>query len=173
MPRSKLIKAFAKAHGVEAFMARPLGRRLRRAPSRWPSMLSTLAEQGAQFKPIYGDDLPLSTRSKPSRAKSTAPRMSSPSKIVRDQLEDLGSSRLWQVPDLHGQDAIFSFSTDPNAQGRAESITSIPMREVRLSAGAEFIVVVCGEIMTMPGLPKVPSADSIDVGADGQIVGLF
>jgi formate--tetrahydrofolate ligase len=47
------------------------------------------------------------------------------------------------------------------------------VREVRLSAGAEFIVVVCGEIMTMPGLPKVPSADSIDVNAQGKIVGLF
>ncbi len=47
------------------------------------------------------------------------------------------------------------------------------MREVRLSAGAEFIVAICGEIMTMPGLPKVPSAESIDVGTDGKIVGLF
>ena len=50
---------------------------------------------------------------------------------------------------------------------------NIPVREVRLSAGAEFIVAICGEIMTMPGLPKVPSADSIDVNADGKIVGLF
>ena len=47
------------------------------------------------------------------------------------------------------------------------------MREVRLSAGAEFVVAICGEIMTMPGLPKVPSADSIDVNAHGKIVGLF
>ncbi len=50
---------------------------------------------------------------------------------------------------------------------------SVPVREVRLSAGAGFVVAICGEIMTMPGLPKVPSADSIDVGADGKIVGLF
>ena len=47
------------------------------------------------------------------------------------------------------------------------------MREVRLSAGAEFVVVICGEIMTMPGLPRVPSADSIDIDAQGKIVGLF
>ena len=47
------------------------------------------------------------------------------------------------------------------------------VREVRLSAGAEFVVAICGEIMTMPGLPKVPAADSIDVGADGRITGLF
>ena len=47
------------------------------------------------------------------------------------------------------------------------------MREVRLSAGAEFVVAICGEIMTMPGLPRVPSADSIDIDANGKIVGLF
>jgi formate--tetrahydrofolate ligase len=47
------------------------------------------------------------------------------------------------------------------------------VREVRLSAGAEFVVAICGEVMTMPGLPKVPAADSIDVGPDGKIVGLF
>jgi formate--tetrahydrofolate ligase len=49
----------------------------------------------------------------------------------------------------------------------------VNVREVRLSAGAEFVVAICGEIMTMPGLPRVPAADSIDIGADGRIVGLF
>ena len=66
----------------------------------------------------------------------------------------------------------YSFSTNPDAKGAPEGHT-INVREVRLSAGAEFVVAICGEIMTMPGLPKVPSADSIDVGADGKIVGLF
>jgi formate--tetrahydrofolate ligase len=66
----------------------------------------------------------------------------------------------------------YSFSTNADLKG-APSDFIIPIREVRLSAGAEFVVVICGEIMTMPGLPKVPAADSIDVGADGQIVGLF
>ena len=50
---------------------------------------------------------------------------------------------------------------------------NIPVREVRLSAGAEFVVAICGEVMTMPGLPKVPAANTIDVGPDGRIVGLF
>ena len=66
----------------------------------------------------------------------------------------------------------YSFSTNPDAKG-APTGFNIPVREVRLSAGAEFIVAICGEIMTMPGLPKVPSADSIDVNAEGKIVGLF
>ena len=66
----------------------------------------------------------------------------------------------------------YSFTTDPNARG-APTGFSIPVREVRLSAGAGFIVAICGEIMTMPGLPKVPAAESIKFNADGDIEGLF
>ena len=66
----------------------------------------------------------------------------------------------------------YSFSTDPNAKG-APTGHVLPVRDVRLSAGAEFIVVICGDIMTMPGLPKVPSANSIKLNALGQIEGLF
>ncbi|HJR21335.1 MAG TPA: formate--tetrahydrofolate ligase, partial [Dongiaceae bacterium] len=66
----------------------------------------------------------------------------------------------------------YSFSTDPNLKG-APSNHVVPVREVRLSAGAEFIVVICGEIMTMPGLPRVPSANSIKLNAKGEVEGLF
>ena len=66
----------------------------------------------------------------------------------------------------------YSFSTDPTQRG-APTGFDVPVREVRLSAGAGFIVVVCGEIMTMPGLPRVPSAESIHLNDAGQIEGLF
>ena len=66
----------------------------------------------------------------------------------------------------------YSFSTNPDTKG-APNDHIIKVREVRLSAGAEFVVAICGEIMTMPGLPKVPGANRIDVRAHGQIVGLF
>ncbi len=66
----------------------------------------------------------------------------------------------------------YSFSTDPSSRG-APSGHTVNIREVRLAAGAEFIVVVCGDVMTMPGLPKVPSADKIDIDAQGRVVGLF
>ena len=66
----------------------------------------------------------------------------------------------------------YSFSTNADAKGAPTGFT-IPIREVRLSAGAEFVVVVCGDIMTMPGLPKVPAANSIELGQDGRITGLF
>jgi formate--tetrahydrofolate ligase len=66
----------------------------------------------------------------------------------------------------------YSFSTNPDLKG-APVDHVINVRDVRLSAGAEFVVAICGEIMTMPGLPKVPAADVIDVAPDGKIVGLF
>ena len=66
----------------------------------------------------------------------------------------------------------YSFSVDPKLKG-APSGHEIPIREVRLSSGAEFIVVVCGSIMTMPGLPRVPAADSIKLNDKGEIEGLF
>ncbi len=66
----------------------------------------------------------------------------------------------------------YSFSTDAAARG-APSGHTVNIREVRLAAGAEFIVVICGDVMTMPGLPKVPSADRIDIDAQGRVVGLF
>ena len=92
-------------------------------------------------------------------------------KTIRDQL------KTWEVMG-YGKFPIcvaktqYSFSTDPNLKG-APSNHVVPIREVRLSAGAEFIVVVCGDIMTMPGLPKVPSAEVIGLDAQGQIDGLF
>ena len=66
----------------------------------------------------------------------------------------------------------YSFSTDPSLKG-APSGHVVPVREVRLSAGAGFLVVVCGEIMTMPGLPRAPAANTIHLNQDGQIEGLF
>ena len=87
-------------------------------------------------------------------------------------------ARIEQLQTLYGNYPVciaktqYSFSTDPTARG-APSGHVVNIREVRLAAGAEFIVVVCGDVMTMPGLPKVPSADKIDIDAQGRVVGLF
>ena len=66
----------------------------------------------------------------------------------------------------------YSFSSDPELLGSPQGFT-LPVRDVRLSAGAGFVVALCGAVMTMPGLPRVPAAHSIHVNADGQIEGLF
>jgi formate--tetrahydrofolate ligase len=92
-------------------------------------------------------------------------------KPVRDQLAAFEAMGAGKFPICMAK-TQYSLTTNPDAKG-APTDHVIPVREVRLSAGAEFVVAICGEILTMPGLPKVPAADSIDVGPDGRIVGLF
>ena len=92
-------------------------------------------------------------------------------KPVRDQLAVVRGDGLRQGAGLHRQDAV-QLLDQPRPKGAPEGHT-VAVREVRLSAGAEFVVAICGEIMTMPGLPKVPAANSIDIDAQGKIVGLF
>ena len=92
-------------------------------------------------------------------------------KAIRDQLERYEAAGYGSFPVCMAK-TQYSFSTDPTRKG-APSGHVVPVREVRLSAGAGFIVVICGEIMTMPGLPRVPAAESIRLDADGNVVGLF
>ena len=90
---------------------------------------------------------------------------------IREQLKDFESKGFGNLPICVAK-TQYSFSTDPNLKG-APSGHVVPIREVRLSSGAEFIVVICGSIMTMPGLPKVPAADSIKINDIGEVEGLF
>ena len=92
-------------------------------------------------------------------------------KPVRDQLASFEQMGYGKLPVCIAK-TQYSFSTNPDIKGAPVDFT-IPVREVRLSAGAEFVVAICGDIMTMPGLPRVPAADAIDVSPDGKIVGLF
>jgi formate--tetrahydrofolate ligase len=92
-------------------------------------------------------------------------------KAVRDQFASFEAMGYGKLPVCIAK-TQYSFSTNPDLKGAPEDHI-IPVREARLSAGAEFVVAICGDIMTMPGLPKVPSADSIDINGDGKIVGLF
>ena len=90
---------------------------------------------------------------------------------IRDQLKNFEEAGYGELPICVAK-TQYSFSTDPNLKG-APTGHSLPIREIRLSSGAEFIVVVCGAIMTMPGLPRVPAADSIKLNKKGEIEGLF
>ena len=89
---------------------------------------------------------------------------------VRNALKDLEAAGYGHLPICVAK-TQYSFSTDPLLRGRPRHF-DVPIREVRLSAGAGFIVVVTGDIMTMPGLPKVPSAEIIDIDDHGNITGL-
>jgi len=90
---------------------------------------------------------------------------------VRDRFRDYQAAGFGDFPICVAK-TQYSFSTDPNLRG-APSNHVVPVRELRLSAGAEFLVVVCGDIMTMPGLPRQPSAAAIHVDGEGEIQGLF
>ncbi len=131
-----------------------------------------IAESGkSRLKLLYPDDMPLLEKIRTIAKEIYRAKDISADKPVRDQLAAFEAMGYGQCPVCIAK-TQFSFSTNPDAKG-APVDHVINVREVRLSAGAEFVVAICGEIMTMPGLPKVPAADSIDVGPDGKIVGLF
>ena len=90
---------------------------------------------------------------------------------IRDQLKKMQDDGFGKLPICVAK-TQYSFSTDPNLKGAPKG-HSIPIREIRLSSGAEFIIVICGSIMTMPGLPRVPAANSIKLNEKGEIEGLF
>ena len=130
-----------------------------------------LVDQKNSFKFLYDDKLPLFEKiSKIAKEIYNADEVIADSKI-RLQLKQFEDNGYGEFPICVAK-TQYSFSTDPNLKG-APNGHSIPIREVRLSSGAEFIVVICGEIMTMPGLPSVPAANAIKLNQKGEIEGLF
>ena len=125
----------------------------------------------AQFAPLYADDMPLFEKVKTVATRIYRADDVAADKRIRDQLRDWEAAGYGNLPICMAK-TQYSFSTDPNLRG-APTGHIVPVREVRLSAGAGFIVVICGDIMTMPGLPRVPSAVSIQLDDNGQIEGLF
>ena len=126
---------------------------------------------GADFKPLYDDDLSLFEKIEIISRDIYGADGVAADKRVHDQLRQWQDEGYGHLPVCMAK-TQYSFSTDPALKG-APSGHSIPIREVRLSAGAEFIVAICGEVMTMPGLPRVPAANSIHLNDAGQIEGLF
>ncbi len=131
-----------------------------------------MVESGkSKLKLLYPDDMPLLEKIRTIAKEIYRAKDISADKAVRDQLESYEKMGYGKFPVCIAK-TQYSFSTNAELKG-APTDHVINVREVRLSAGAEFVVAICGEIMTMPGLPKVPAADAIDVGPDGRIVGLF
>ena len=130
-----------------------------------------VADSGeADYRPLYPDAMPLWDKVKTIATEIYGAADISADASVRKKFEELQAD-YGHLPVCIAK-TQYSFSTDPNLLG-APSGHTVTVRELRLSAGAEFIVVVTGDIMTMPGLPKVPSANTIRINANGQIEGLF
>ena len=165
------VKDYVVSQGSEAILSRhwELGSE---GSAELATRVAEIADSGvSQFAPLYADELSLFEKiERIAKGIYRADDVIADKKI-RDQL------RLWEEQG-YGHLPIcmaktqYSFSTDPTQRG-APTGHSVPVREVRLSAGAGFVVVVCGEIMTMPGLPRVPSAEAIHLNDAGQIEGLF
>ncbi len=131
-----------------------------------------LADSGqAKFQPLYGDDLPLLEKIEIVASKIYHAGEVTADKAVRDQLIAWEEQGYGKLPVCMAK-TQYSFSTDPNLRGAPEGHI-VPVREVRLSAGAGFVVVITGEIMTMPGLPRSPSAERIFLNEQGYIEGVF
>ena len=130
-----------------------------------------LCEQPNNFKFVYEESTPLWDKMKAIATKIYHASDITADSKVRAQIKQLQEAGYGHYPVCVAK-TQYSFSTDPKLRG-APSHHVVNVREVRLAAGAEFVVMICGDIMTMPGLPKVPAANTIDIDASGKIVGLF
>jgi formate--tetrahydrofolate ligase len=119
---------------------------------------------------VYDEALPLWEKMKAIATKIYGAADISADRKVREQIQRLQDSGYGHFPVCVAK-TQYSFSTDPSSLG-APSGHTVNVRQVKLAAGAEFIVMICGDVMTMPGLPKVPSAVKIDIDDSGNIVGL-
>jgi len=134
-------------------------------------VVEMIESETSQFAPLYDSDMPLWEKMRTIATRIYGAEDITADKKVRDQIQQYQDSGFGNLPICVAK-TQYSFSTDPNLKG-APSGHHIPIREVRLSAGAGFLVFVCGEIMTMPGLPRVPAADKIHIDDAGLIQGLF
>src|SRR5260221_7227502 len=130
-----------------------------------------LTDQPSSFKPLYPDEMPLWDKVRTIAQNLYGAQGIIADKAIRDRFAEFEKAGFGHYPVCMAK-TQYSFSTDPNLKG-APSNHVVPIRELKLSAGAEFLVVICGEIMTMPGLPKVPAANSIFLNQKGEVEGLF
>jgi len=165
------IKDYAKTQGSEAILSQhwEFGSK---GSADLAKRVAEIADSGvSQFAPLYRDEMPLMEKIETIAKRIYRADEVIADKKIRDQLRQWEEQGYGNLPICMAK-TQYSFSTDPSLRG-APVGHSVPVREVRLSAGAGFVVAICGEIMTMPGLPRVPSAESIFINDEGQIDGLF
>jgi formate--tetrahydrofolate ligase len=165
------LKAYVSKQGSEAIISRhwELGGE---GAKELATRVAEIADADmASFAPIYPDAMPLFEKIETIAKRIYRADEVLADKKIRDQLRQWEDQGYGHLPVCMAK-TQYSFSTDPNLRG-APTGHSVPVREVRLSAGAGFVVAICGEIMTMPGLPRVPSAENICLNDAGEIEGLF
>jgi formate--tetrahydrofolate ligase len=165
------VQAAAAEQGAKAILCTHWGEGSKGTAELAKEVVRVVDSDTANFGPLYPDSMPLWDKVKTIATKLYGADDIIADKAVRARFKELEDMGYGDLPVCMAK-TQYSFSTDPNLKG-APSGHAVPVREVRLSAGAGFVVVVCGEIMTMPGLPRVPAAHSIGLNAKGEIEGLF
>ncbi|MFK7994478.1 MAG: formate--tetrahydrofolate ligase [Granulosicoccus sp.] len=165
------VKAYVESLGSEAILCKHWAQGSK-GTEELATRIVEIAESGAsQFNVLYPDEMPLFDKIQTIAKRIYRADEVLADKKVRDQLRQWEDAGYGHLPICMAK-TQYSFSTDQNLRG-APTGHSVPVREVRLSAGAGFVVVVCGEIMTMPGLPRQPSAEVIRLNDSGEVEGLF
>ncbi|MFM9152826.1 MAG: formate--tetrahydrofolate ligase [Methylocystis sp.] len=165
------LERLCKSEGVDCVVSDNWGSGGEGAADLARAVISTIDAQPSNFKPLYAEELPLAEKVRTIAKELYGANDIAYDSSVKARFAELEKEGFGHLPVCIAK-TQYSFSTDQNAKGAPSGFT-IPIRELRLSAGAEFVVVVCGDIMTMPGLPKTPAANNIEVGGDGRISGLF
>jgi formate--tetrahydrofolate ligase len=165
----KLVQEKCKALGVECLMADHWAMGGEGAADVAKAVVKVIDEGKGKLKLLYSDDTPLFDKIRTIVKDLYRGDDATADASVKNQLKQWEEMGFGKLPVCIAK-TQYSFSTNPDAKG-APTGFSIPVREVRLAAGAGFVVAICGEIMTMPGLPSVPSANAVDI-VDGKIIGL-
>ncbi|MEO1686802.1 MAG: formate--tetrahydrofolate ligase [Pseudomonadota bacterium] len=165
------VQAYVASKGAEAILCKHWADGSAGTQALATKVVEIIEGGAAAFKPLYSDDASLLTKIETVAKEIYRADEVVADKKIRDQLAAWEEAGFGHLPVCMAK-TQYSFSTDPNLRG-APTGHSIPVREVRLSAGAGFVVAICGEIMTMPGLPRVPAAEAIGLDEAGRIDGLF
>jgi len=165
------VKEFVASQGAEAIVSKHWADGSEGSKELATRVAEIADANMANFAPLYADDMSLADKIQTVCKRIYRADEALMDKKIRDQLHLWEEQGYGNLPVCMAK-TQYSFSTDPNLRG-APNNHSVPVREVRLSAGAGFIVAVCGEIMTMPGLPRKPAAETICLNDEGLIEGLF
>lgn len=165
------VKDYVASQGSEAVLSRHWELGSEGSADLATKVVDTIEKSEANFAPIYPDEMGLADKINTIATKIYRADAAVMDGKILKQLSEWEEQGYGHLPVCMAK-TQYSFTTDPERRG-APTGFNVPVREVRLSAGAGFVVAICGEIMTMPGLPRVPSAESIKLNADGDVEGLF
>ena len=165
------VKDYVAAQGALAFLCKHWARGGAGIEELARKVVELAESDVADFKPLYPNEMGLFAKIEAIAKGIYRADGVEADKAIHDQLKIWEAAGYGHLPICIAK-TQYSFTTDPSMRGAPTGFT-IPVREVRLSAGAGFVVAICGEIMTMPGLPRVPSAETIRLNESGQIEGLF